>query len=107
MGSYYAVTWHPGQQMAALRLATQMRRVGISTDYALQGKPQRQFDKAKDSGAAVIITIRGANDARIWWRWRKGVDCLPSEALAYALWLEDDTDQLPEPPPYLLEQSNG
>lgn len=92
-----AVCHERGEIDAALAIATTLRRAGIPADLPLAGKPARQFERGKAQGYCTIITAKGAGVARLWADWRAAHEGTASEITDYLIWLDDDTDTVPEP----------
>ena len=102
MTRHDAVCWEPGQEWCAFTVAASIRSAGIACDYALQGKADKQFDRAKRDAAQDIITVR-ASDCRIWRRDGESVpSCTLDQVIAYYKWLADDTDTFDDPPDFML-----
>lgn len=100
--THYAICWERGREFDALTIATALRRSGIATDCALSGKAAKQFDRAKRDGAFCIATVRQDGSLRVWHKWRSGIDATRDDFIAYARWIDDDTDTLAEPPEYMI-----
>lgn len=96
--AHIGICYQRGHSMDAHRMATTLRRAGVVCDLALSGKPQKQFDRLKRSGAGIIVEVQTAEHCVMWWAFdgvrRHGT---VQQAIDYFLWLEDDTDVLPEP----------
>ena len=99
---HYAICHDHGLAMDALALAIKLRRNGIVTDCASSSKARKQFDRAKRGGAQTIVTVKHDGMCRVWWPYRSAINATIDDFLAYALWIEDDGDTLPEPPEYMV-----
>jgi hypothetical protein len=80
--------------------------MGEAVDLLYAGKLDRQFNRAKKAGAAVILTVEAGEQCRLWRRWTGSVGMPLRDAEHYLTWLAQDETQvlpedvIPDPPAY-------
>lgn len=100
---FTGVVYQRGHGVAALTFATALRKCGEAVDLPLTGKPQRQFEKLRASGAWAIVEVGPElNNYRLWRAVRNTVSISRDEALSYFYWINDETGLSPEPDERIL-----
>lgn len=103
MSSHTAICCRNGSAKPGVALATELRRMGAAVDLLYTGKLDKQFKRAKLDDPAIILTIREDMTCRMWFRWRKAVECSLQDARHYLVWLADETDLIADPPDFMLD----